>query len=155
MIKKVVLSLTIILLICILDIVTKELVFNYFKSQGKVVVYILPFLNFVLVINKGISFGMLGGVSNILIILLNLFVLIILCYMMFISKNYLYKLISLSFIIGGGIGNIVDRLYCGYVRDFIDLHLWGYHWYSFNVADTFITIGGLCYILDKCFVRQK
>jgi signal peptidase II len=72
-----------------------------------------------------------------------------------VKSNYLIELIGLSLILGGAIGNGVDRLYYGYVVDFIDLHLNSFHWPAFNFADTFITIGAITFFLSLIIDKKN
>jgi signal peptidase II len=97
--------------------------------------------------NTGASFGILQG-YRIFLILISIIVMIILIYYMFTIKNK-YAIYAFSFILGGTIGNLIDRIFLGYVIDFIDFRFWP----SFNVADSFITIGAL--ILVYLLITKK
>ena len=70
-------------------------------------------------------------------------------------KNNGFKQISLIFVLGGALGNLFDRIYYSAVPDFIDLHFINFHWFVFNVADIFITLGIICLIFDEIFVNKK
>ena len=72
-----------------------------------------------------------------------------------IIKSEGFKKYSLILILGGALGNLFDRVYYSAVPDFIDLHMNGFHWFIFNVADIFITIGVICLILDELFFYKK
>jgi len=72
-----------------------------------------------------------------------------------ITKSDKLKKYSLILILGGALGNLFDRIYYSAVPDFIDLHIKGHHWFIFNVADIFITIGVICLILDELFFYKK
>ena len=111
--------------------------------------YIFPFLNFYLVWNTGIGFGLASLESNVfyhsltaIIAIINLILVVIL----FKSKGVYAFLIAI--VIGGSLGNLLDRMYYYAVPDFIDLHIGNFHWFVFNVADIFITIGiiGLVFV---------
>jgi len=66
-----------------------------------------------------------------------------------------FKKLSLIFVLGGAFGNLFDRIYYSAVPDFIDFHINGFHWFVFNVADIFITLGIICLIFDEIFVNNK
>lgn len=107
---------------------------------------VFPFLNFVFVTNKGISFGLLSefNISFYLGVLSILISALITAWIL--KSNKKSEIISLGFILGGALGNGIDRINNNYVIDFIDLHIFGYHWPSFNLADTFITIGAIIFL---------
>jgi len=132
----------IVLAIFILDRATKLYLINLQESGVDIDFYILPFLNLFLVWNTGIGFGLISLESNIfyhamtaVIALIN----IVIIFLLIKSKSfYVYPLI---FILGGALGNLFDRVYYYAVPDFIDIHLGQFHWFIFNVADIFITVG--------------
>ena len=139
----------IILFIFFLDRVTKIYLLNLQENGTDVDFYINPFLNFYLVWNTGIGFGLASLESNVfyhsltaIIAIINLILVVIL----FKSKGVYAFLIAI--VIGGSLGNLLDRMYYYAVPDFIDLHIGNFHWFVFNVADIFITIGiiGLVFV---------
>ena len=147
-IKKIAISISIIILIFLLDRVSKILILNILEASGNVDIYINSFLNFYLVWNKGIGFGLLSSdqdnfynIVTALIVLIN-FVII---YLLFKEKGSKYYFLLV--ILGGSLGNLFDRMYFRAVPDFIDLNYKGYHWFIFNVADIFITLGILFMII--------
>ena len=149
-IKKIVISIFILLSIFLLDRISKIFILNILEETGRVDIYINSFLNFYLVWNKGIGFGLLSSdqdhfynVVTILIILIN-FVII---YLLLKEKGLKYYFLIV--ILGGSLGNLFDRLYYRAVPDFIDLNYQGYHWFIFNVADIFITLGIICLIFAE------
>ena len=155
-IKKIITSFVIVLFIFFLDRITKILILNIAEETGKVDIYINSFLNFYLVWNSGIGFGLLSFDDNyvynsitVLIILINL----IIVYLIYIEKGQ--KSYFLLIILGGSLGNLFDRLYYNAVPDFIDLNYKGFHWFIFNVADIFITIGIICLILTEVISYKK
>ncbi len=155
-IKKIIISFVIVLFIFFLDRITKILILNIAEETGKVDIYINSFLNFYLVWNSGIGFGLLSFDDNyvynsitVLIILINL----IIVYLIYIEKGQ--KSYFLLIILGGSLGNLFDRLYYNAVPDFIDLNYKGFHWFIFNVADIFITIGIMFLILSEIFNYKK
>ena len=139
----------IILVIFGLDRLTKIYLINLQASGTEIDFYIFSFLNFYLVWNTGIGFGLASLESNIfyhsltaIIAIINLILVVIL----FKSKGVYAFLIA--FVIGGSLGNLLDRMYYYAVPDFIDLHIGNFHWFVFNVADIFITLGiiGLVFV---------
>ena len=155
-IKKIALGTSILLLIFLLDRISKILILNILNESGNVDIYINSFLNFYLVWNKGIGFGLLSSdhdffynVVTILIVIIN-FVII---YMLFKEKGIKYYFLLI--ILGGSLGNLFDRFYYRAVPDFVDLNYNGYHWFIFNVADIFITIGIILLILAELMSYKK
>ena len=155
-IRKIIISFVIVLFIFFLDRITKILIINIAEEVGKVDVYVNSFLNFYLVWNNGIGFGLLSfddeyvyNSITFLIILINL-IIVYLIYLENGQKSYF-----LLIILGGSLGNLFDRLYYNAVPDFIDLNYKGFHWFIFNVADIFITIGIMFLILSEIFNYKK
>ena len=110
---------------------------------------IFPFLNIVLVFNKGISFGLFNN-SSIMPTILTFIITMIIAYVFYLlykNKN-LYKSIYLSMILGGAMGNIIDRFKYGAVVDFIDFHISNWHFPAFNFADTVISLSVLLIIIE-------
>ena len=120
-------------------------------------IYINSFLNFSLVWNSGIGFGILQLEANIFYLLISIIITainLILIYWMLTSSNYLES-IFISIILGGALGNLFDRYYYSSVPDFIDLHYESFHWFTFNIADIFITIGIIGLIIIDLFKIKK
>ena len=118
--------------------------------------YVFPFLNFYLVWNTGIGFGLVSLETSIYYHILTAIIAtinIILIYFLTKAKGIYSYLLAL--VIGGSLGNLFDRMYYYAVPDFIDLHLGNYHWFIFNVADIFITIGIIGLILAELFIKRK
>ena len=102
---------------------------------------ITSFLNLVLVTNKGISFGLFSRYEiGWLISILTIGIVVVLFIWMRKLERAILAL-PFSLIIGGAIGNLIDRLNYGFVVDFIDFHFFGWHWPAFNIADSAITVG--------------
>ena len=148
----------IILVACFtLDRFSKIYILNILNSEGKVDFYINQFLNIYLVWNTGIGFGLFSSedilfynIFTAIIIIINIVIL----YFAFIETKI--KSFFLMIILGGSLGNLFDRVYYRAVPDFIDLNYAGYHWFIFNVADIFITIGIICLIfLEFIFYKKK
>ena len=153
--KKIIFYFLILAVIFLLDRFSKLYILNLADMNGVVDIYINSFLNIILVWNTGIGFGLLSFGENsiynfitVLIVLINIIIL----YLALTSNNskgYLFIVI-----LGGSLGNLFDRIYYSAVPDFIDLNYNGYHWFVFNVADIFITIGIMCLILVELFFNK-
>ena len=117
------------------------------------------FLDFTLLHNEGIAFSLLndgGEISRWILVLIISFLLCWLFYTLFnTTKRSILENLSLLFIIGGGLGNLIDRISWGYVIDFIHLHYETRSFYVFNLADSFITIGATLYIIFFLFFEKK
>ena len=129
----------------------------FYIMQPPQVIEIAPFFNLVMGWNYGISFGLLNSMPEISVWILPFLVFLItsglIIWLYFIDKNS--QAIGLGFIIGGAIGNLIDRLHFGAVVDFLDFHAWGFHWPAFNIADSAITIGAIMLVLDSLFESKK
>ena len=132
----------IVIFIFLLDRLSKHFILKFFETSIKQEIEVYSFLKFNLLWNNGIAFGLLQ-VNHIhyynLITILILMILIFVTWIAFKSKGL--EKISYLIILGGGLGNIFDRLYYGSVIDFIDISYKNFHWFIFNVADIFITLG--------------
>ena len=146
----------IILIIFFFDRLTKLYLINLQASGTDIDFYIFPFLNFYLIWNTGIGFGLASMETNIYYHILTTIIVFVnlgLIYFFLKSKGiYVYLLAT---IIGGSLGNLFDRIYYYAVPDFIDLHLGNYHWFIFNVADIFITVGIIGLILVELVKKEK
>ena len=146
----------IILAIFFLDRITKIYLINLQADGTDIDFYIYPFLNFYLVWNTGIGFGLASLEANIYYHILTSVIVIInigLIFLLIRSKKVYTYLIAL--IIGGSLGNLFDRIYYYAVPDFIDLHLDNYHWFIFNVADIFITAGIIGLLAVELLKKEK
>ena len=146
----------IIFIIFFFDRLTKLYLINLQASGTDIDFYIFPFLNFYLIWNTGIGFGLASMEANIYYHILTTIIVFVnlgLIYFLLKSKGiYVYLLAT---IIGGSLGNLFDRIYYYAVPDFIDLHLGNYHWFIFNVADIFITVGIIGLILVELLKKEK
>ena len=146
----------IIFIIFFFDRLTKLYLINLQASGTDIDFYIFPFLNFYLIWNTGIGFGLVSMETNIYYHILTTIIVFVnlgLIYFLLKSKGiYVYLLAT---IIGGSLGNLFDRIYYYAVPDFIDLHLGDYHWFIFNVADIFITVGIIGLILIELLKKEK
>jgi len=145
------------LLVIVLDQASKAWIF-YDLMNPPTTIHIFPFLDFILTWNKGVGFGLLKAHSTletIALIALALGISTVLGAWIWRTTDKLL-LISLSMIIGGAIGNIIDRLRFGAVLDFIYVHVYifNYHFPAFNIADSAITVGVSLLILES-FMRKK
>lgn len=137
-----------------LDQLSKWLVLNHLMIPPKTIP-ITSFLNIVLAWNRGISFGLLSSHHPYHVWFLTTMALGISAVLLFWIWKAETKITSLAFglVLGGAIGNITDRLCFGAVMDFIDFYLYGYHWYTFNIADYGIVLGVGLMILD--YLRES
>jgi signal peptidase II len=139
------------LTIIILDQLSKWWLISSYQLIERGLVEITPFFNLVVVYNHGVSFGMLRdfGVDNrmIMIALTSGLTVGILVWLWRTKHAFLAR--GLGLVIGGAIGNIIDRIRFGAVFDFLDFHFMGWHWPAFNIADSAIFIGVCLILLDS------
>ena len=154
--KNFYLNLAIILIVFIFDRATKLYILKLAEVETSVDIYITPYLNLFLIWNKGIAFGLFSIdasiIYNFITILIGLIIITILFMML---KNKSVQRYFFALIAGGALGNFYDRVVYTAVPDFIDLHFYDFHWFVFNVADIFITIGVFCLILVELFFNNK
>ena len=137
--------LLIIITIFFLDRYSKIKIVNSFNDSS---FYINQFLNFELTWNTGIGFGLLSSSNYIYYNSISVLITLVIFFLIYLSlKAGKYEKIIFSLIIGGAFGNLYDRLTFKAVPDFIDLHYDHFHWFTFNVADIFITLGIIAYIM--------
>ena len=149
-------NLIIIFVIFILDRLSKLYVIYLDKINNSSEIFSSKFLNIYLIWNEGIAFGLLSfEKDNLYNILTALIVIIILFLLFLITRSTGLKKYSLTMIIGGALGNVFDRIYYKAVPDFIDFHVDNFHWFIFNVADIFITIGVFLMILLELIDNNK
>ena len=150
--KKIIIILT----IFFLDRTTKIYLLNLQTSGTDIDFYIYPFLNFYLVWNTGIGFGLASMETNIYYHILTLIIIIVNIGLIFFLVKYrgIYAYL-IALIIGGSLGNLFDRIYYYAVPDFIDLHFGNYHWFIFNVADIFITVGIIGLVFIEILKKEK
>jgi signal peptidase II len=154
--RKKIYLLVIIVIFFFIDRVSKIIILKNFLKNSLSEIYISSFLNFSLVWNSGIGFGLLQIEPNIFYTTVSIIIAainLILIYWMISTSNYLES-IFISIILGGSLGNLFDRFYFNSVPDFIDLHYKGFHWFTFNIADIFITIGIIALIITD-FLKIK
>ena len=154
--KKIIIYITLVLLVLALDRISKTIILNILDDVGRVDIYINSFFSLFLVWNKGIGFGLFSFDQNSIYNGITLFILIInliIIYLIYKEKDQ--KTYFLAIILGGSCGNLFDRYYYSAVPDFIDLNYNSYHWFIFNVADIFITLGIICLILAEFLNYEK
>ena len=155
MFKKKITSFLIVLIVFFLDRLSKFFILDLSLPSGELNIYISTFLNFNLVWNKGIAFGLFSFDQKIyynLITSIIVFITIIILWLA--SKSKGLEKFSYLIIIGGSLGNLFDILYYSSVIDFIDVIYNNFHWFIFNVADIFISLGVLILIALE-FFRKK
>ena len=142
----------IIIIIFFLDRYSKFTVISNFSERTH---YLNNYLNLDLIWNIGIGFGFLSTVSNVFYNLITIIIGIVIAILVYISvKSEKLDKLAYSIIIGGALGNFYDRIVYNAVPDFIDLHYNNFHWFIFNVADIFITIGIFIFIFKE-FIYKK
>ena len=146
----------IILIVFFLDRATKIYLINLQASGTDIDFYINPFLNFYLIWNTGIGFGLASLDASIFYHILTAVILLVnIALIFFLLKAKGINLYMFAIIIGGSTGNLFDRIYYYAVPDFIDLHIGNFHWFVFNVADIFITVGIIGLMLKELFKKEK
>jgi len=154
--KKTIIYFGIVLFIFLIDRISKLYILSILENSGSVDIKINSFLNLILIWNNGVGFGLFSfdqseiyNVITSIIIFINLFII----YLIVKSKD-----ISAYFfliVLGGSLGNLFDRMYYSSVPDFIDISYKGYHWFVFNVADIFISLGIICLIFAELLNYKK
>jgi|TARA_B110000977_G_scaffold49136_1_gene66696 signal peptidase II len=146
------LNFIILITIFLIDRISKFYVLKLAEVEGSVDIYITPYLNLFLIWNKGVAFGLFEANGSMIynaITVMIAFIVIVILFMMW--KNDNIQRYFLALVAGGALGNFYDRAVYTAVPDFIDLHFQGFHWFVFNVADIFISIGVFCLIFVEVF----
>ena len=142
----------VILIIFFLDRYTKLLVLNNFTENAY---FLTDYINLDLVWNTGIGFGLFSSNSNLIYNLTSLLIAIVIIFLIyFLISSEKYEKIIYSIIIGGALGNFYDRMFFKAVPDFIDLHYKNFHWFTFNLADIFITCGIIAFLLKGFYIKN-
>ena len=120
-------------------------------------VAVTPFLNLVVVWNRGVSFGMFASAGALMPWLLSGLALAVVVALGFWLRRVEHPLagLALGLIIGGALGNVIDRIRFGAVVDFLDFHALGYHWPAFNVADSAICVGAALLLVDGLLAPRR
>ena len=153
--KKLFISSVTILISYLIDRLNKYFFINEIGINERSIIEVTPFLDVVLVWNKGISYGLFqqeNTIGQIILTMCSCLICIFIITWIFKAKNILLY-IPLSLIVGGALSNITDRLLFGAVADFYYLHAYGYSWYVFNLADVFIVFGVFVLILINFYPR--
>ena len=154
--KNFYINLFIIFSIFIIDRITKIYVVSVNGKNSYEDLYSSKFLNINLIWNEGIAFGLFSFNQNNLYNLLTLIIsIIIIVILKMIINSYGIKKYGLMMIFGGALGNLFDRIFYKAVPDFIDFHIGEFHWFVFNVADIFITIGVIIMILFESILNEQ
>lgn len=154
--KNFYINLFIIFSIFIIDRITKIYVIGVNGKNSYEDLYSSKFLNINLIWNEGIAFGLFSFNQNNLYNLLTLIIsIIIIVILKMIINSYGIKKYGLMMIFGGALGNLFDRIFYKAVPDFIDFHIGEFHWFVFNVADIFITIGVIIMILYELILNNQ
>ena len=154
--KNLFISSSFIFLIFLLDRVSKTYVIYLNDKLLGIEILSSKFLNIRLIWNEGIAFGLLSFNDKIIYNLLTFIIFIIILIIFFmVLKSYGLKKYSLLMILGGAIGNAYDRIFYGAVPDFMDFHIGNFHWFIFNVADIFITLGVIFMIIIEIIGNNK
>ena len=156
MLKKHLLNFSIIILIFLLDRVSKLLIISSPEAYEQYGISVTSFLNFNLIWNEGIAFGLFSFDEKLYYNLLTIFICLITVVIIWLMlRSERLEKFSYIMIIGGSLGNIFDRVFYSAVPDFIDIHINNFHWFIFNVADIFITLGIICLLILEILGKKK
>ena len=153
--KETIIPLVVTIIVFILDRASKiKIISQQEKSSGSI--FINDYLNLDLIWNTGISFGLLSQNANIYYHLISLVVFSVIIFLIYlvIKATFIEKILY-SLILGGAIGNLSDRLIFFAVPDFIDFHINNFHWFTFNIADIFITLGIILIIAQDLILKKN
>lgn len=144
----------IILMLVLVDQYSKGFILDL---ADKLPIKIASFFNIVLALNSGVTFGLFNNAGTMIFNIINWGTILISAFLIVLMarEKFLAKSIPLALIIGGAIGNIMDRLRYGAVIDFLDFHIAKYHWPAFNFADSFIVIGVFLYLVTSNMKESK
>ena len=140
--------------IFLIDQISKYYVINLFEFQNQAI-YLTSFLNLQLIWNEGIAFGLLSFDNNFYYNLITFVIVIVILILFFLLKEHDQYSYFYSIIIGGALGNLTDRIRFSSVPDFIDFHISNFHWFVFNIADIFISLGIICLIIAEIFFNKN
>ena len=154
--KSLLINIILTFLIFLFDRLSKIYVINLQKELSGAEIFTSKYLNISLIWNEGVAFGLLsfdqGNFYNLLTILIILIIFFII--LMILKSSGLQKL-ALVLILGGALGNVFDRILYKSVPDFIDFHIGDFHWFIFNIADIFITIGVIFMVMLEIFENKE
>ena len=151
--KENILMFFLIIIVFFLDRYSKTFMLSNLNEN---LIYINDFINFDLIWNTGIGFGFLSSSSSLIYNIISVIVGIIVIALIYISlKSDKFDKTAFSLIIGGALGNFYDRIFFNAVPDFIDIHYGNFHWFTFNIADIFITVGVLIFLFRSPFYKNE
>ena len=154
--KKIIINCLIIVVIFVIDRISKIYILKIAEVENSVDIYLASFLNLNLIWNKGIAFGLFSYDQSFIYNFITILIVIISVVILFIIiKAEDYRGYFFILILGGSLGNLYDRLYYFAVPDFIDFHINNFHWFIFNVADIFISLGVICLIFVELFLNKR
>ena len=152
--KKNLICFLIVILTFSFDRISKIQIIDHQTENNQI--YINDFINFDLVWNTGIGFGLFSSNSNIIYNSITATICAIIIFIIYlIIKSLFMDKLFLSLILGGALGNLYDRLTYYAVPDFIDIHYKGFHWFTFNMADIFITVGIIMLLIKELFIKNE
>lgn len=142
--------------IFLIDRISKIMTINFFEGLPDKNIYVNPFLNINLIWNDGIAFGLFSFDEKVYYNYLTVIIIIIITIIFWmITKTKNLEKIGFMMIFGGSLGNIFDRVYYSSVPDFIDIHVNNFHWFIFNVADIFISLGVIMLVCLEIFLKKE
>ncbi len=145
--------LLVISIIFFLDRYTKKKIIDLFSENSY---FVNNFMNLELIMNTGIGFGLFASDSILIYNLISTLIISVICILIYLALiSDKFDKVIFSVIIGGALGNCYDRITLKAVPDFIDLHYLNFHWFTFNVADIFITLGIILFLLKGYFFEKK
>ena len=152
--KETIVSSLVTIFVFILDRASKEAIIN--SQANNQSIFINNYLNFDLIWNTGISFGLFSQNANLYYHFITLLIFLVIIFLVYlITKADFLEKILFSLILGGAIGNLFDRLTYFAVPDFIDFHINNFHWFTFNIADIFITTGIIFILIRDLLFKKK
>ena len=152
--KNFLIKFSLIFSIFLVDQISKYYIINIFKFQSDLI-HLTSFLNFQLIWNEGIAFGLLSFENNFYYNSITLVIVAVILILLFLVKDHDRYSYFYSMIVGGALGNLIDRIRYSSVPDFIDFHIGNYHWFVFNIADIFVSIGVFCLIIVEVFFKDS
>lgn len=143
-------------LVALIDQLTKWWVLDFF-SQPPFRYFVTPNFNLVLHFNKGMSFGLFSNGHDLMPYVFIVVAMLIMGFLVtwLLRAQNMVVVFGLGLVLGGAVGNVVDRLRFGAVVDFLDFHAFGYHWPAFNVADSAIVGGVILLLIENLFWQKK
>lgn len=144
------------MLVISLDQLTKWAILDYFNGSFEIVP-VTSFFNLLLTWNKGVSFGMFNSGSEITVLVLTIFPIVVTLFLVvwLCQTKTKFLALGLGLIMGGALGNLIDRFRFGGVIDFLDFYVLEYHWPAFNVADSAIVLGAAVLLIESWYLKSE